>query len=534
MRGSPSLILIVLAACGSDGNASSFAVLAVAPANDAVEVDLATAITIELSAPPATDFAVTLAAATGEPIPHALAVDGTTVTLTPTDPLWIATDYTLAIDAAVRSDANEPLGEAFGSKFTTRDGAWQTIPLHAQPMMAAAPLGAGAAPSLATLPDGTVLAGWEGGGELFDQKFTPATGWLGAPNRLDIVGGDPDGVEIAVASPTRAVAGHEKYVTRANIEARTYDGAQWSAPITVAPYMIGTTRYDQYLGGVAATEQSYALVFHRGSFDTELFDAYASIHANGAWGAPFLVEQLAGSASGAEVAADGRGGYVIAWIQRSADKLSTAVWVTTLSGTGAVGQPQMLDDGPGTTYSLTLARGGDTVWIAWAHQQGNVKLRVTARPLGASGLGTAHAIDLDGFSFGGEWARIAASANGAVLVYTQYGGVFAATATNGSWSAVAELDKISMTPGTDVGRPVVALDDRGNATAVWTRVPATGRRTTVVARARGGQWSAATQLDEGTGSTYVWTAGVDAAGRVTTAWTQSDTTSYTVWGAHLQ
>ncbi|MBS1125055.1 MAG: hypothetical protein H6Q90_7283, partial [Deltaproteobacteria bacterium] len=110
----------------------------------------------------------------------------------------------------------------------------------------------------------------------------------------------------------------------------------------------------------------------------------------------------------------------------------------------------------------------------------------------------------------------------------------AAQFSAGAWSAPAELDKIPASPNDEVGRPALALDDRGNATVVWTRVPQSGRRTTVVSRARGGPWSSPAQLDEGTGSTYVWTAGVDAAGRVTTAWTQTDGTGYTVWGAHLQ
>jgi hypothetical protein len=56
----------------------------------------------------------------------------------------------------------------------------------------------------------------------------------------------------------------------------------------------------------------------------------------------------------------------------------------------------------------------------------------------------------------------------------------------------------------------------------------------VVARARNGDWGQATQLDEGTTSTYAWAAGVDAAERVTTLWTRISQTGYSVWGAHLE
>lgn len=533
MRGAPYLALITLAACSGDpASSSSFRVIAVDPPADATEVALDTAIVVELSAPPAADFAVSLTAATGEPISHALAIDGAIVTITPSEPLWLASDYELVVDASARAEDGESLATPFSSRFATRDGTWRNVALHAQPMMAAAPLGAGAAPSLAVLADGTALASWDGGGDLYDQKLTPDTGWLAMPNRYDVTGGDPDAVRVAAGGPAHAIAAHEKWITRANIEARTYDGTRWSAPVEVAPYTVGTTRFDQFLGGVAAAEQTYALVFHRGDFDAG-FDLYAAVHANGAWSAPFLVEQLPGSASGSDIISDGRGGYVIAWTQSSADNTASAVYATTLSAAGVIGAPVQLDDGPGRTFSLSLARGGDTVWIAWAHQQGTVGMRVVARPITAAGPGPAHAIALDGASPYGEWVQIAASSRGAALVFTQYGGVSAAIAAGGTWGPTAVLDPIPMS-NDEAGRPVVALDERGNATAVWTRVPASGRRTTVVARARGGRWSAPARLDEGTESTYAWTGGVDAAGRVTTAWTQAGASSYTVWAARLE
>jgi hypothetical protein len=207
----------------------------------------------------------------------------------------------------------------------------------------------------------------------------------------------------------------------------------------------------------------------------------------------------------------------------------------TLSSSGALGAPEKLDDGEGNTHGLSVTRGGDTVWIAWAHERegSTVKNRVVTRPFSASGLGAANARDVDGY-FGDAWLQIDASARGVLLVYAIYGGVFASMQTNGAWSPFHEVEKIPMTVGSEVGRPALALDDRNNATIVWTRVPASGRRTTVVARARNGDWSQATQLDEGTTSTYAWAAGVDAAGRVTTTWTQSSQTGYTVWSAHLE
>src|SRR5688500_12908086 len=108
------ILIVLLAACSSDGGTdpTSLTVLSVSPASDAVDVALDTPITLELSAPPPADFAVALTASTGEPIEHALAIDGTTVTLTPADPLWIATSYDIAV-------------ADFASKFHTRDGAWK-------------------------------------------------------------------------------------------------------------------------------------------------------------------------------------------------------------------------------------------------------------------------------------------------------------------------------------------------------------------------------------------------------------------------
>jgi hypothetical protein len=518
-----TLALILLAGCSGDGGTdpTTLTVLSVSPASDAVDVALDTPITLELSAPPPADFTVALTASTGEPIEHALAIAGTTVTLTPAHPLWLATGYDVA-------------AADFTSKFQTREGAWKRVPIATQMMAAAAPLGNGAAPSLAALPDGTVFAGWEGGTSVFDQKFTPGAGWLATPGKLDVTG-DPGFVEVYAATATRAVAVYDRYITRSNIEARTYDGTRWSAPVTVGPYQVGTVRYDQYVGSGAASEQSYALTFHRGNFDTDQFDVYGAIHDGSAWSAPFLVEDLPGEASSSRIIADGRGGYVIVWIQRSADRLSTAVWMRTLSSSGALGAPQKLDDGEGNTHGLVVSRGGDTVWIAWAHERdgSTVKNRVVTQPFTASGLGAANPRDVDGY-FGDAWLQIDASTRGALLVYAIYGGVFASMQANGTWSPFHEVEKIPMIVGSEVGRPALALDDRNNATIVFTRVPPSGRRTTVVARARNGDWSPAAQLDEGTDSTYAWASGVDAAGRVTTTWTQNSQTGYTVWSAHLE
>lgn len=514
-------ILLLLVGCGSDPAPTPISVVSIDPAPDAVDVILETQIRIELSAAPPGDFDVELVAATGEPIPHDISTAGALVTITPADPLWLATDYDVrTLD--------------FASRFTTRDGTWRNLPIATQTMAAAAPLGGGAAPSMAVLPEGTVLASWESGGEIHDQKLTLAHGWQPMPNRLDIIG-DADFVEVAAASPSRAVAGYQHYLaTNADIAARTYDGSAWSMPSVVSPYRVGTIRYDQYVGGIAATETSYALTLHRGEFDIDHFDVFAALHTNGAWSPLIAVEQLPGEASGSQIVADGRGGYVVVWIQRSMDRTATAVWMTTLSGTGTVGTPQKLDDGPGNTYGLALARSGDAIWIAWAHEQPGTKLRVNARSLRAGSLGAAHAFDLDGHAFGGEWVRITASAHGALLVYTHYGSVNALIHSGGSWSAPREIDARPAAFNDDVGRPALALDDRGNATIVWTRVPATGRRTSMVSRGRAGTWSAPARLDEGTASTYAWTAGVDAAGRVTALWTQSEQTGYTVWGAHLR
>ena len=516
--------LLCLAACSGSGGtspSSPFTVVSVSPVDDATGIGLDEKVTLELSAPPPADFDVELATVAGDPIPHAVAIDGTTVTVTPGDPLWLVTDYKVVAHAA-------SLAAPFASKFATRDGAWHNVALQSQPaMVAAAPLGGGAAPDLATLADGTVFIGWEGGDSVYDQKYTPGAGWLAMPNSLTISGGDPDFVRVAAASRMRAVAGYEKYITRASIEARTYDGAQWSAPVTVAPYNVGGTYYDQFFGGIAATDQTYAITFHRGSFSSDHFDLFVSIHSNGAWSAPIALEQLDGTAASSDIIADGRGGYVVAWSQRAADN-STAVWTATLSSTGTLGTPQKLDDGVGAVYSLMLARGGDTVWVAWAHQHDDIDLRVVAQPLG----GSAHTVDLHGFSTGGEWARLAAGAHGAAFVYTQFGSVHAAFANGQTWSDAAELAPIQ--PDADAGRPVIALDDRGNAAVAWTRVPRTGNRTTMVARGVRGTWSTAEQLGAVTGSTYVWSSGVDTTGRVTTAWTQSESTGYTVWSAQLE
>jgi hypothetical protein len=527
--------LVLFAACGGADEPSSFAVVSVSPSNDASNIALDTPITLELSAPPAADFDVALTSSDGEAIAHTVQIAGQTVTLTPTHPLPLAAGHVLAPSERSRSLTDAPLEAGFRSRFETRDGAWKPFKIHTAAQVAPVALGAGAAPSLAVTDDGTVLTSWEFGAEVFDQRFTPGAGWLGAAGQLSL-GGDPDFVQTAAASATRGVAAYQEYRgVNANIQARSYDGAAWSTPVTVAPYKVGATLYDQYLGGIAAAPQTHALTFHRGSFTTDTFDLFASISSNGTWSAPIPLEQLPGVASDSKIAADGSGGYVILWSQRSVDRLSSAVWMTTLSAQGTVGTPQKLDDGLNQTGRVSVVRAPDRLWLAWSHEENDdvFKSRIVVRSYSSSGLGEAHKISANE-SFGGEWVSLTASRSGALVTWTEFGAVHAAFERAGQWSQPATIEARPSVIGDEVGRPAITLDDRGNATVMWTRVPKSGRRASYVSRLRDGGWSAPSPLDGGTANTYLWAAGVDAAGRVTALWTESTTNGYLVWSGRLE
>ncbi len=527
-------LIVFFASCGSPAPV----VTASSPAPGAVDVALDTKITLELSELPTDELHIDLSTAQEESVAVDVELDdvANTITITPREPLALLTDYTLT---AVRDEeVDHDNSFRFTSSFSTREGTWRNAPLLQQ--STPGPLTSEVAPSLAILPDGTGIASWASRGDLLDQRFTPQDGWYALAHQ-DKLGEDPGNVEIAADSSTSAVAAYPSYKASgtADIVARTLDGVLWPQRAEiVAPSQVNSTDLDQYIGGVAQTPSTTALTFHRGSFATDHFDPFVAMRRDGTWSL-FPVAQLPGSALTSRIVVDAAGefgaGYVILWVQRSPDLASTAVWMTTLSKDGTLGTPQLLDDGPGATFSLTAVRGGNTVWLAWSHEEPNTKLRITVRPLrDATGLGEALTIDQDGYPAVGDFVQIAATASEAEVVYTHFSSVQARHYKLGVWSAPTELEPMSTNRADLVRCPVISLDDHDNATVVWTRLPAAGRRSTVVARGHAQRWSATVQLDTGSGDSQVWGTGVDSAGRVSALLTESDPNHFTIWAAQLQ
>ena len=110
-------------------------VTAVSPADGTQDVALGTAVVATLSLP--NDSAIdesTVGNSTvsltqaGEAVAVSAtpAVSGSTITLTPDEPLEPETTYTFSIDASVADESGETLAEAFSSSFTTGDGETDT------------------------------------------------------------------------------------------------------------------------------------------------------------------------------------------------------------------------------------------------------------------------------------------------------------------------------------------------------------------------------------------------------------------------
>lgn len=514
--------------------ASAFTVVGVTPADGAAQVALDTPIVIELSHPPAADFDVELTTLTGDAISHATRIAGTTVTLVPNAPLWLATGYRLAVSGQ-RSRDGLPLAPALVTTFATRDGTWTSRPIYSETSPpAAGSLGAGASPTLGVAPDGTVLAMWESSQKLVHQRYTPGAGWAMTSGTLPVTG-DADDVSIAVVTSDRAAGAFAEYIgTRADIRATRGNSDGWTAPVTVSPYRVEDTRYDQSLGGIAGDQTSFALVFRRGEWADRRFNLYAAIDTGAGWSQPILVSELPGMASQSSIVSDGVGGYVIAWVQDAVDRSSSEVWVTAMTAAGVVSTPVMLDSGHGATYSLDLAAANGRAQIAWGHVElDDVGLRIVTRSFVAGAASPAQVVQLPGFSFGGEWIRVAVTTRATLLTWTRYGALYAQSESGGTWGATETIAPRPAEPRDEIGSPVLTLDARGNATVIWTDQPYQRPRITRYARKLSAGWSASETLDQDRSSS-VWAAGVDPAGRVSTLWVASVANGYSVFASRLE
>ncbi len=332
--------------------------------------------------------------------------------------------------------------------------------------------------------------------------------------------------ELAIDAAGEAVAVWERRAHGSSViqAASRPPGGTWSAPAVLS-------RKGQEVGEpeIAVDAAGRAVAVWQRSFRGDVIVDSASRAPGGAWSRPVDISEKGGRAMVSQVAVDPDGTAIAVW-QRF-DGRNTVVQGASQPSAGAWSRPVNLSAGGQEALGPQVAVGAGGAAVAvWRHVSGFkvVVQSASRRPGGA----WTKPVDV---SRKGEEAfapQVAIdSAGEAVAVWEQSGGdgysVEAATRPPGrAWSRPASLSP----KGSDATSPQVAVDDAGEAVAVW---KSRGEYSIVqgAARPSGGAWSRPVALSANGGNAIEPQIALDGAGEAIAVWQRSDGRGFIVESA---
>lgn len=453
----------MLAACADETGPR---VLGTTPENAATEVELGTAVVVELDeAIDADTVTASSFVVSGGPtgaVPGSRLVDGRMVSFEHEGLLVDGVAYTATLTTQLTDLAGNPLAAEHSWSFTTRSRVWG----------AAAPLdvddvGEAQYPRLAIAPTGAMMVVWRQADASFDDHvwanyYLPVSGWQG-PSRIDTTGEFTSSLRVAMDAGGNAVA-------------------VW-------------TQSDGVRDSIWA---------NRFSADT-------------GWATAQLLETSDDDAREPEIAMDSAGMALCVWQQGG------TVWAARYDATSGWQVAESLDL-DGTDHSrphVALTPSGDGI-VVW-HHTGKTGVSVRARRYTpAGGFEPAESIDT-GDAVDTGFARVAINRAGeAVAVWSQNNGdwdnIWANRYRPGSgW---AGPDAIAALEGGSAERPQVGIDDAGNAVAVWQQF--SGARLDIWANhyTAGGGWAAAEPIEQGFSDAELARLTMSPGGQAVAVWQQ--------------
>lgn len=532
--------LTLLAACGGGGGGPSapapLALTASTPANGASDVARSEAVRLTFSAAlePATVNAANLdirELGSASALPATLSSAGPTATLTPTARLQPLTAYVARFGAGLRGSGGEAPAAAGSVGFTTEDRRWLATTLVENDDAASA-----AAPDAFGLGN-RALAAWQQS----DGTVTPirvathdGTDWS-SPQRLRaefltefpaqpntfpatlpwvVADGDGNAFVFWVQQDAAASGSTVVYPRRVWVSRRAAGSNAWSAPQPLSRNALPDAQWFRATSAVAmhALEgHAIAAWEHREGDRARIYGARYT--RSGGWSAAEMIDQMpiAGESIGFAAAAAPGGRFVLAWMENSAG-FESRVWLRVYQpgsgwGTsyqaGAGGSPWPAS----RRASLTLALADDGKgWLLYTTYDGT-RARLSAAPVDAAAavpLGASQPVQTDA-TRDIVGATAAVNARGDLLaVWSDLSGdataaewrIFARLRRSGSdWSAPQQLDTVARSAGVgNLTAPRAALDGRGLALVLWTKILPNRTQRALSARFDGAAWRPTAEL----------------------------------------
>jgi hypothetical protein len=323
----------------------------------------------------------------------------------------------------------------------------------------------GSSPRIASDGSGNVIAVWRevaGNTSAIGAAFRPAGGAWSSPRRISEPAAATESPRLAMDALGNAVAvwqrstGHDSVVQAAVRPA----GGDWSDPQNLSGPGEVAFNADVAIRASRATAVWMALGDRHTAIET------SSRAIDGAWGPAETISGAIGNASSPVVKVDDAGEAVAAW--RWSDGAFLVVQAAARSGGGAWSAPEVLS-GPGRSASqplLAMDADGDAL-VAWLRFNGSwTAAQVVSRPASES-WGNARNLS----ERGGNARRLDIAMNlrgDAIVTWTQTlltaGADLYSSFRKAGSEAWARTQVTENWYGLDAR---VALDEQGNATAVW-------------------------------------------------------------------
>lgn len=332
------------------------------------------------------------------------------------------------------------------------------------------------------------------GGDIVALQFFPGT-W-GVANLVEHQAGFASQPQEAMASNGDAIVvwqqfdgGHD------SVYSRMYVGGVWG-PVTLVEHGTG----DAWSPQVAMNDQGNAIVVWQQYDGSSHLSLYAKCLTSGIWGPVKLLEYASGDAWSPQVALDCSGNSVVVWTQYDSSS-HLSVYARQFSS-GSWGPVTALENGNGNAWSPQVAMdcNGNTI-VVWSQLDGTFHMNVYAKCLSSGTWGAV--TSLKAGSGEATSARIAMDCNGnAIAVWSQtwwpsdggqeLSGIYADHFSSGAWGTPKLLEKNSV--NNNLYAPEIAINDKGEATAVWIWRASLDFRAVHVASYSSGAWGPVKEL----------------------------------------
>jgi len=249
------------------------------------------------------------------------------------------------------------------------------------------------------------------------------------------------------------------------------------------------------------------------------------------WLTPVLFETGSDNAFSPKIAMDGRGQSIVVWVQ--SDGTANSIWARgyryAILGSAEPAALTLIETGAGQASSPQVAmdNSGNGV-VVWVQSDGTADSIWSNRYAPGTGWGTATLVETgEGIASSPQVAMD--NSGNATAVWVQSDGadsIWANRYVPGTGWGTATLVE---TGAGQASSPQVAMDNSGNATAVWVQPDGTADSVWSNRYAPGTGWETATFVETGEGKASSPQVAMNGGGNSVVVWVQPDGTADSIW-----